>query len=111
MACPFKEPERPSVIETFEEAKQACDEIERLAQAVIEGCDHRDAEMLIRQCRGMKTEMIGRFGNIGEQLTKIVAAARLFTLSTFCVTDAEDALRRAVREMQGALRAHQRSAG
>lgn len=100
-------PERARVIEFLESAKlirQLNGSIEHLLGAL----DSHSAQAVIQDCQRIRPLLRGRFGNVGEQVSKISSAAKLFMKSCCDIADAKDKLIRAADEMKISFDIHKK---
>ena len=94
---------------TLEEVEQAAAKIETLARVLADTPTPENAKSLRGTCDHYRSQMQGRFGNVGEQLVRISDAARLFEISRIDWTRARIDLHQAVTRMNGAIRIHRRA--
>lgn len=94
---------------SLEEVEQAAAKIETLTRVLADTPTPENAKSLRGTCDHYRSQMQGRFGNVGEQLVRISDAARLFEISRIDWTRARIDLHQAVTRMNGAIRIHRRA--
>lgn len=80
----------------FDEAKAACDQIVILGEKLLEYPSPEAARELEQACAYQRAQMRGRFGNVGEQLTRTITAAKRYQKSRVDVTSANAELHSAL---------------
>ncbi|MBX3547782.1 MAG: hypothetical protein KF748_01375 [Xanthobacteraceae bacterium] len=98
-------PEREGGMELLEAARLVR-ELSGSVEKLLAALDAQSAEEVIQHCKRIRPLLQGRFGNVGEKVTKISTAAKSFTKVTVDDADTKEKLIRAFEEMKIAFDTH-----
>jgi GTP1/Obg family GTP-binding protein len=91
---------------TLTEVEQARDAIKNLATTLMETPTRENARVLIATSKSYRSHMTGRFGNVREQFTRLMEAAKKFDRATVDITEGQYALERALSSIDIAISVH-----
>ena len=91
---------------TFGEAEVACQQVTERGEKLLESSSREDAKDIEQKCRYYIARMHGRFGNVAEQFSRVITAAKMYQKSRVDVGAASSNLHTTLTRVRGAILIH-----